>query len=578
MGTAIKRRLWALGCALSLLLCVPLVKPWLDMGTIDDVSYTRSAQLLAETGHIIYNGWAAPILGWHLYWGALFIKLFGFSFNVTRLSTLPVAMAAAFLSQRSMVRAGLTEWNATLATLTISLSPLFLPLTFSYMTDMGGYFVLVLCFYACLRTLQAETDRQACCWIAFAAISNAVGGTIRQTGWLGLLVIIPPTLWLVRERKKVLLCGVVSLVLGLGIMAGVMDWYKHQPRIMSEPVWRGPLTKDKLRNTIRTIARTLFDAPVFLLPVLLPFFPKLRWRERHAWLTVLAGGIAISALLLLIQHQPPVWLEPTVGNYVTERGVLTGTGVHGWRPVLLGDGVRFVLSVLVIVGVSAVGYVLKRNPAVPDDPSACRLSWSSLLLLGGPFSVVYIALMMSRAGVNMVFDRYLLPLLFFFALLLGRVYQERVSRQFPRYAFAVLAIVTIYSIGATHDAFSNLRARLRAAQELEARGIPDAEIDGGWEFNTWVALQTYGFLLPYEGEGTVPPFPKDPTAVPCTPLFSASIPGLHAKYALSDIPTGCGGQIGIPPVHYREWFGPRDENIYIVSSQNQGMEPSTSRN
>lgn len=69
MGTAIKRRLWALGCALSLLLCVPLVKPWLDMGTIDDVSYTRSAQLLAETGHIIYNGWAAPILGWHLYWG-----------------------------------------------------------------------------------------------------------------------------------------------------------------------------------------------------------------------------------------------------------------------------------------------------------------------------------------------------------------------------------------------------------------------------------------------------------------------------------------------------------------------------
>ena len=368
MGTAIKRRLWALGCALSLLLCVPLVKPWLDMGTIDDVSYTRSAQLLAETGHIIYNGWAAPILGWHLYWGALFIKLFGFSFNVTRLSTLPVAMAAAFLSQRSMVRAGLTEWNATLATLTISLSPLFLPLTFSYMTDMGGYFVLVLCFYACLRTLQAETDRQACCWIAFAAISNAVGGTIRQTGWLGLLVIIPPTLWLVRERKKVLLCGVVSLVLGLGIMAGVMDWYKHQPRIMSEPVWRGPLTKDKLRNTIRTIARTLFDAPVFLLPVLLPFFPKLRWRERHAWLTVLAGGIAISALLLLIQHQPPVWLEPTIGNYVTERGVLTGTRVHGWRPVLLGDGVRFVLSVLVIVGVSAVGYVLKRNPSVPDEP------------------------------------------------------------------------------------------------------------------------------------------------------------------------------------------------------------------
>ena len=142
MGTAIKRRVWAIGCALSLLLCVPLVRPWLNMGTIgDDTSYTRSAQLLAATG---YNGWATAMLGWQLYWGALFIKMFGFSFNVVRLSTLPVAMATAFFSQRSMVRAGLTEWNATLATLTLVLSPLFLPLTFSYMSDIGGFFVLVL--------------------------------------------------------------------------------------------------------------------------------------------------------------------------------------------------------------------------------------------------------------------------------------------------------------------------------------------------------------------------------------------------------------------------------------------------
>lgn len=116
IGSAIKRRLWALGCAFSLLVCLPLVKPWLEMGTTDDVSYTLSAQMLAQTGHIVYNGWATAILGWQLYLGAAFIKLFGFSFNVKRLSMLPVAMLTAFLSQRSMVRAGLSERNATLGT------------------------------------------------------------------------------------------------------------------------------------------------------------------------------------------------------------------------------------------------------------------------------------------------------------------------------------------------------------------------------------------------------------------------------------------------------------------------------
>src|SRR5579875_1597907 len=104
MATASRRRLGAFSVVLSLLVCMLIVRPWLQMGTIgDDVSYTRTAQLLAATGHVVYNGWATAMLGWQLYWGALFIKLFGFSFNVTRMSMLPIAMATAALSQRSMV-------------------------------------------------------------------------------------------------------------------------------------------------------------------------------------------------------------------------------------------------------------------------------------------------------------------------------------------------------------------------------------------------------------------------------------------------------------------------------------------
>jgi hypothetical protein len=571
--TAIRRRVWAIVCAVTLLLCVPLVRPWLDMGTMDDISYTRSAQLLAETGHIIYNGWAAPILGWHLYWGALFIKLFGFSFNVTRLSTLPIAMAAAFLSQRAMVRAGLTERNATLATLTFILSPLFLPLAFTYMTDIGGYFVLLLCFYACIRALQAETDLQACGWIAFAAISNSIGGTIRQTGWMGLLLIIPSTLWLLRARTKVLLCGLVSIAVGLAIVAGIMAWHKHQPYAISEPLWRGPLTADLIRNTVRSMAKTIFDAPLFLLPVLLVFLPRVRskgWRSGVAFLT---GCAILLGLGMLIERHPGAWLEPSMGNSMSPQGVLSANDIDGTRPAILTEGIRIALTGLVIAGLSAFAVAMWGSRAAARQ-SKDVLPWSSLLVLAVPFSAIYLLSMTSRAGINMVFDRYLLPLLFLSLLFIVRFYQERVSRQLPGYTVVMLAIAASFSVAETHDAFAMLRARLAAAQELQARGVPNTEIDGGWQFNFWTQLTTFGFLKPQEEGVALPLAPTDP-ALACEPIFAASTPGLHPEYALSYDPNGCGGQIGVPAVRYREWLGPREVSIYVVSSRREPVREAT---
>ncbi len=127
----------------------------------DEWSYAFSARQLAETGHITYNGWAAPIVGWMMVLGAVFIKGFGFSYGVTRIAILFVSMGTAFLLERSLVRLGIAGWNATVGTLAVVLSPLFLPLEFSFMTDVPGLFCLVLCLYCCLRALQAGSDRPA---------------------------------------------------------------------------------------------------------------------------------------------------------------------------------------------------------------------------------------------------------------------------------------------------------------------------------------------------------------------------------------------------------------------------------
>lgn len=127
MRTKLKTYLPALLCALTPVLCYLIVHPYAEVGIDDDWSYIRTAQVLAQTGHIVYNGWATAMLGWQLYVGAFFVKLFGFSFTAVRLSSLVAAVATAFLMERTLVRAGISEWNATLATMTFVLSPLYLP-------------------------------------------------------------------------------------------------------------------------------------------------------------------------------------------------------------------------------------------------------------------------------------------------------------------------------------------------------------------------------------------------------------------------------------------------------------------
>jgi len=249
---------------------------------------------------------------------------------------------------------------------------------------------------------------------------------------------------------------------------------------------------------------------------------------------------------------------------------MDASGIDGSRPIILTARIQIALTALVIAGLSAAGVVLLRSRNLHDRQSKNVLPWSSLWLLSGLFSVIYIALLMSRAGADMVFDRYMVPLLFFLLLFMARCYQERVSPRLPRYAFVLLAIVAIYSIGATHDAFAMLRARLEAAQELQHRGVPDTEIDGGWEFNVWTVLQRSGALIPWYGDDIAPIVSKNPEFA-CEPSFFAYTPGLNPTYTLSYQPSGCGGQVGVPPVRYREWFGPREVTIYVVSSRREAV-------
>ena len=575
MPTALTSRWPALFCALVLLLAAVAAHPVAEIGIIDDFSYIHSARLLALTGHIVYNGWDTPMLGWQLYLGALFAKLFGSTYTAIRASTLFVAMVTAFLAQRTFLRAGINSFNATIATIALILSPLFLPLALTYMSDMGGLFCLLLCLYACLRALQARTDRAVLTWLCFAALSNAAGGTVRQIAWLGVLVMFPCTVWLLRRRPHVLLVGAALYTFSLGVIYGSLHWFLNQPHSEHEPLLVPFTGLHQMLHLAVELLSLALSFTLLLLPFLVAFLPAVPLRTRRVKaILAIVGALIVTVFSCLILLQPDAavgLIAPFKGNVVSPFGILGSFPIKGRTPTVLPLLLRFLLTLAVLATLpSFFAWLLNSSrpaPVAQLKPGVSQpLAWSSLLVLLGPLVLAYLALLVPRGLSGDLFDRYLLLLLPIGIIFLLRLFQDRVQPALPAATTVLVALFGLYAIAGTHDAFSMYRARQAAIEELRTAAIPDTSIDAGFEHNGATQIDRAGFI-----DGPHSDEPADwhasHTAIPqaCQTDHGWLTPAVVPAYTLSWDPNACGGPTGFAPVSWRNWLsGFRNESIYII--------------
>jgi hypothetical protein len=545
----------AMLCAIAVGICVLFSEPRLEMGFDDDFSYIWTARAMADTGHFVYNGWATAMLGWQIYLGALFIKLFGFSFTVVRASILLVGMATAALLQRTFVRIGVNEWNATLATLTLTVSPLFLPLTFGFMTDVPGLFAIIICLYGCLRAVQADSDRAAVHWLIVAALSNAIGGTARQIAWLGVLVLVPSAAWVMRRRRGALTAAIILWIMSVVFIAGCMYWFKRQPYAISEPLFVGIHYKSHQYQAIL----------LFSLPILIAFVARFPVRER--WARIQAGSV-ILAVVAVAGLCAAIWptefhsisqflLAPFSDGEVSTKGLEIG-GFPGDRPDVLSMSVRIVLTVLTFT--AFVAFLLSlvnafRLEKRPDVESRGQISNQTLLTILGPFTAGYLVLLVTRAA---VFERYFLPLLFVFLVFLLRFYQARIASRLPALTILFVILFGAYGVVTLHDLLAADRAGLQAAESLRAAGIPRTEIRAGFQYDAWTQIEQTGYLLP-----------KKPWHAPpqCVSWWVKYTPSIHGRYQLSYNPS-CFPESEFAPVDYTTWLAPHHQRIYILKISN----------
>jgi hypothetical protein len=534
------------------------------MGVCDDWPYILMCQKLATTGHITYNAWAAPMLGWQLYLGATFIKLFGFSLTSVRMSTLLVAMALAFLLQRTLVRANISERNATLGTLTLVLSPLYLMLSVVFMTDIPGLFAVVLCLYGCLRALQSSSSRATIAWLCFAVVTNVFFGTSRQIAWLGVLVMVPSALWLLRAQRRVLIAGTAVTLSGALFVFGCLQWLKQQPYTIPEHLI---LPSYPLGLVLSQFIHTFLDIPFLLLPVAALFLPQIR-KSRPRLIAIFS--VASLGYVLLAMHQwhvhPNALLEPTEGDFVNPGGTFP-TFLKGEPPVFLHTGVRVLLTIASLGGLlGLVASLVRTRKTTSVQLPAQGISWMQLRFLLVPYALAYSFFLIPSSTVAGLVDRYTLGLLLVALLCLVRFYQDQIQQRLPFAAAIMVGIMAIIGVAFTHNMFALERARVTIANELQAAGIPDVSVDNGWEYNLGTELQHAPYIniskIVIPAHAYVPPPP--PPAGSCEMYWYDRFPHIHPLYGISFDPNECYGPAPLAPVHYSRWLASSPGTLYVV--------------
>jgi 4-amino-4-deoxy-L-arabinose transferase-like glycosyltransferase len=494
--------------ALAMAALIAVVPPAGEFPINDDWNHAGAARSLFERGRLEVAATTSASLVLQAFWGSLFAHLFGFSFTTLRASTLVLAFAAV-AGCYVLLRDLLDPWRALLGALLLLFNPLFVNLSYSFMTDVPFLALAIWALVCYARALRGERPSPA--WLAAGSALSAGAFLIRQPG-----AMLP-------------LAALLGLLLTRGARAGTNPIHLMAvlgpllPALLVGAYFdaqRGPIRQEPLRSTLDfwsehgpgmlgvVLARL---AAVFSTLGLFALAPSLgalaaRWASgalagagsgRSRWpgglspwwvrvsagllLTLLVGFVLRSAIF-----EEPL-LFPHLRDVLTERGFLVLSGYYnGTLPesiVVPSSGLALV-TVAAMLGAAlfALGLPVALTRGIIRGPAVVPLLFG-LLMLGLVISY------------HDIYDRYvlaMLPSVLLIALIGMRLEAGTVRRKLWGTAITLvgIAILATWSIWWEREYLERRAALWKAGLALVERGIPSEEIDGGFEWNGWHRRQS----------------------------------------------------------------------------------------
>jgi len=518
------------------LLLVLLLPPQHEYAVIDDYLYAGSVRDMLNTGRFVMPDMSQANLVGQTLWGALWAGLFGFSFTTLTYSTLTMALACLLAFYGTARAVGVSRRGALLGTALLGFNPIFLHLSYSFMTDVPFLALTLMSCLCYIKGVQSpkpkaqSTDKRALnlglgtWYLLLGGLFAGWAFLIRQYGvlvpaaFLGYLGLegLASRRW---RRGDMLLVALVPAAI-------FAAWYVWSRQI--------PPTRASLEAAGRS-ANFVFKEPwlrVFLLRAfcIMPLtalcawgavrIPKARW-----WLVPLWGLVFLLGMPL-VDLPTEKWIavdQPTftarlgplsydlpdepfsfaaVGNIIQLDGIDFDEFAYPQQPVWSMEAWRalfmfgVLLSVLLWAGMTSRfrGWLrsLRRRP--------------SLSPLAGVYLFGALMFVVSLAFPGDLFDRYTLGFVPFFILFVVRGSSEWGRRAWI-YSLAALAIVGVFSVLANADYMDHNSTRWRAAHWMEARV---GAVGAGWNWDHWghQDSDTYRILdIPIDGFRTERQFP-----------------------------------------------------------------------
>ncbi|MBJ7283196.1 MAG: hypothetical protein JHD40_08845 [Acidimicrobiia bacterium] len=474
----------------------------------DDWSYLTTLFRWIDGDGLSFNNWVSMTLVGQLVLAAPVAALARHSIGAVHVETALLGAVGLIALYYTGVRVTQRRSAALLVAVTMTLSPLWVAMAPTFMSDIPSFALQMLMTAAGVKGLLTKSRRIP--WLVATVALGVAGCSIRQFAIVPLIAVLLAFAVIAKRdgdrasMRATIASGIIAF-LAIGVL---MIWWSGIP----DPLKGAPMdiTLGSLREATARGIGYLRLCGLLLLPVLAYVGPisvvERAWRA-SALTTTLVAALTTTALILAAAT---LGEDAFVGNYIHPRGVLADDVLVGTRPYLIARPAWLALVILgslgaVVIMLCAVPAYMRAKSRLLSRNNEMRSHREELDPIAVFFGLTLLGLFAAYVSTDAlqinrfpIFDRYVITGLPLVALLilrdmsLGTSHEEQAPgsarRIAPSRAVAIISsLLLLASLGtiwgvdsARYDA-----TRWQVSKDAVAKGFNPLHIDGGFEWVAW---------------------------------------------------------------------------------------------
>jgi hypothetical protein len=428
-------------------------------------------------------------LVFQIWWGTCFTKLFGFSIEILRVSTLAISLLGLIFIYLLLRELDYDWKTGFLMVLLMLFNPFSFPLNFTFFTD---HFFISLLFISTYFYYKAFKGNRGYSMVIGSVVASAAI-LVRQNGILIPLAVVIYLVLCERSVTVIIRRSLFALLVPLATFFGFAYWLQAVHGSPAESIKQIEKILATLQNPF-LLAVGVVWRPVLileflgfcLLPLSFSFLPKTKELfNRRNYFLLLLFCLAGTLFYLIFEHiglYPSVylWLKGFRFAYISEYGY--------------GDVFNiffFFYRIVDFLSLASIVYLIyllfKHRSGIMRKFSLTSPSF--LILLLGILQFLFLLITLYK------FSRYyllLIPFAIFIILEITRQVSIRKTVFIP-----LLVVYALFSLAVTQDFMSWNQVKWQAAQQLLDKGVSPRTISAGFAWDAWHSSQ-YSLDHPYE--------------------------------------------------------------------------------